>query len=85
MDVVFEAGSRFAVPAQTTYVKADPGLDVERVDAAEALVQEWRDRGELYLPQFPPAIVESLCGTLSYPLEGSARTGDCDEDRPNKK
>jgi hypothetical protein len=54
MDIVAAAGSGFAFPSQTTYIEQDSGLDPDRSRAAEAQVQEWRERGELYLPRFPP-------------------------------
>jgi MscS family membrane protein len=71
MDIVAEAGSSFAVPAQTTYLEPAPGLDAERVDAAEARVRAWRDQHELYLPAFPSEVIDELRGTVPYPPEGS--------------
>ncbi|MDJ0852879.1 MAG: mechanosensitive ion channel family protein [Myxococcota bacterium] len=71
MDVVLAAGSRFAIPSQTTYLESGSGLDEERTSAAEARVRDWRDRRELYLPAFPARVVERLRGTLPYPPDGA--------------
>lgn len=76
MDVVLGAGSRFAFPSQTTYLESGPGLDEERARAAEGRVRERRERQELYLPAFPPAVVEELQGTLPYPPEGAPPSED---------
>ncbi len=72
MDIVEAAGSGFAFPSSTTYVAKDDGLDAERVREAEATVRDWREKGELCLPGFPPEKREALRETLAYPPEGSA-------------
>ena len=66
------AGSSFAFPSQTTYVEQGPGLDPDRARAAEARVQAWRERGELYLPRLPPEQIAAIDNTLPYPADGSA-------------
>ena len=40
--------------------------------AAEARVQAWRERGELYLPRLPPEKIAAIDNTLPYPADGSA-------------
>jgi CheY-like chemotaxis protein len=45
------------------------------VEAAEKKVEEWRERGELYLPDFPEDTIRELRGTLRYPPEGSTEHG----------
>ena len=52
MDVVAEAGTAFALPAQTNYSAAG-AIDAERAGAAAADVQRWRTEGKLSLPEFP--------------------------------
>jgi len=72
MDVVAASGTGFAFPSQTLYVASDAGMDHERADAAEARVREWRARGDLCLPEFPPARVAALQASLDYPPNGAA-------------
>ena len=74
MDVVAASGSGFAVPSQTTYLGRDAGRDAARSESAEAEVQAWRERGELYLPEFPPEAIASLSATLPYPAAGAPAT-----------
>ncbi len=45
MDVVARSGTSFAFPSQTLYAARDPGLDPERVRAAEEEVRRWREEG----------------------------------------
>jgi len=71
MDIVEASGSGFAFPSQTLYLGRDEGLDEKRVAEAEARVRAWRERGELYLPRFPRAVVAGLGGSLDYPAAGS--------------
>jgi MscS family membrane protein len=71
MDVVARSGSGFAFPSQTAYLARDAGLDEERLRAAEARVREWRERGELWLPEFPEQRIEELRDTLPYPAAAS--------------
>jgi MscS family membrane protein len=71
MDVVGAAGSSFAFPSQTTYLEKGSGLDLNRARAVEEQVQEWRERGELWLPHFPGEKIAELNNTLLYPADGS--------------
>jgi len=71
MDIVAAAGSSFAFASQTTYVEQGSGLNPDRARAAEAQVQAWRERGELYVPRFPPAKIAEINNTLRYPADGS--------------
>jgi MscS family membrane protein len=72
MDVVAAAGTGFAFPSQTLYVRPDDGLDAEAARRAESAVADWRARDELPLPGFPPERIRELDATLDYPPEGSA-------------
>ncbi len=72
LDIVAAAGSSFAFPSQTTYVEQGSGLDPDRTRTAEARVQAWRERGELYLPRLPPEKIAAIDNTLPYPADGSA-------------
>jgi MscS family membrane protein len=71
MGIVLEAGSGFAMPSRTNYVETGSGLDGERARAAEASVERWREKGELYLPSFPDERIDELRGSLPYPPEGA--------------
>ena len=71
MDIVAAAGSSFAFPSQTTYIEKGSGLDAARAQAAEGQVRAWRERGELYVPRFPPEKIAEIDNTLRYPLDGS--------------
>ncbi len=72
MDIVEKSGSGFAFPSQTLYVGKDDGLDAERTRDAISSVEEWRGRGELFLPDFPVDAAREAARTLDYPPEGSA-------------
>jgi MscS family membrane protein len=72
MDIVAASGTGFALPSQTTYLATDGGLDEAKSRAAEAQVNEWRARGELCLPEFPPERVAAVKGSLAYPPDGAA-------------
>lgn len=72
MAVVEESGSDFAFPSQTTYIERGGGLDAERVAAAEAQVEAWREANDLQLPDFRPDLVAEIDDTLDYPPAGSA-------------
>jgi MscS family membrane protein len=72
MDIVAAAGSSFAFPSQTTYIEKGAGLDADRARAAEVQVQDWRERGELFLPRFPSEKIAEIDNTLVYPPDGSA-------------
>ncbi len=76
MDVVEQSGTGFAFPSQTLYLGRDGGLDAERSRAAERKVREWRERGELPFPDFPPGAVEDFRDTADYPPRGSAPPRD---------
>jgi MscS family membrane protein len=75
MDVVTQAGTGFAFPSQTLYVRPDPPPDAAAAASAEAEVARWRERRELPLPGFPPERLRELAGTLDYPPRGSALRG----------
>ncbi|MBW2267157.1 MAG: mechanosensitive ion channel family protein [Deltaproteobacteria bacterium] len=71
MDIVAEAGTGFAFPSSTTYLAKDDGVDTERGAAAEQTVAKWRERGELFLPAFPPRQIQDLSDRLPWPPEGT--------------
>ena len=72
MDIVAESGTGFAFPSQTLYIAKDTGLSEEKTKAAEAKVQEWRDKDELQIPSFDPDRIRDLSHKITYPPEGSS-------------
>ncbi len=71
MDIIEQSGSGFAFPSQTLYLGKDDGLNEEKVREVAAEVQRWREGREIFLPDFPPSLIEELKDTLRYPPEGS--------------
>lgn len=71
MDIIEASGSGFAFPSQTLYLGKDDGLNEERLREVAAEVQRWREGSEIFLPDFPPSLIEELKDTLRYPPEGS--------------
>jgi MscS family membrane protein len=72
MDIVAESGTSIAFPSQTTYIARDTPLDAARTQEAERQVRQWRERGELPFPDFPPDQVGRLRKSVQYPPPGSA-------------
>jgi MscS family membrane protein len=70
-DIVSEAGTGFARPAQTSYLTRDEGLDAERRQASEAQVEAWRRDGRLPFPGLPATEVARIADTLDYPPRGA--------------
>jgi MscS family membrane protein len=71
MDLVEASGTGFAFPSQTLYLGKDGGLDDERARAAEAEVREWREHGQLSLPDFSDDQIRALDGRHPWPPPGS--------------
>jgi len=71
MEIIEASGSGFAFPSQTVYMGKDDGLNAERIREISEEVQRWRERNEVFLPNFPADKIAELKGTLPYPPEGS--------------
>ncbi len=71
MDIIDESGTSFALPAQTTYLARDKGLDAERQERAEATVRGWRDGDALPFPDMSETEIERLRGSVEFPPAGS--------------
>jgi MscS family membrane protein len=71
MDAIKEAGTGFAFPSSTTYIGRDDGLREEEVRRAETRVAEWREKGELPLPNLSPDARQGIENTLEWPPPGS--------------
>lgn len=72
IDIVAEAGSHLALPAQTMFQESGAGRDEQRARAAGDQVKEWREQNALYLPRFPQEKIAELQGSLDYPPKGSS-------------
>ncbi|WP_201066690.1 MULTISPECIES: mechanosensitive ion channel family protein [Thiorhodovibrio] len=71
MKLVKEAGTGFALPAQTLYMARDGGLDTTAGAEAEQRVREWAAAHELPFPDLDEAYRKRITNTLDYPPEGS--------------
>lgn len=71
IDIVAEAGSHLALPAQTIFQESGAAPDEKRARAAEQEVEAWREQNALYLPRFPQEKITELQGSLDYPPKGS--------------
>ncbi len=70
MDIVEQAGTGFAFPAQTVYLAKDKGLDQDKGRAAEVQVNQWRESGELPFPNLNEAERDRVRDRLDYPRGG---------------
>ena len=70
-DIVSEAGTAFAIPAQTSYLAQAPDVDAARGEEAEARVAQWRDENRLPFPEFEGEQRRQLTDVLDYPPKGS--------------
>ncbi len=70
-ELIEESGTKFAIPSSTLYMGRDPGLDPEKVAAAEREVAGWRDSDALPFPLTPEPLAARISDTLDYPPKGS--------------
>lgn len=71
MDIVTEAGTQLAIPANVTYITREQGPDEARTQEAEAKVAQWRDSETLYMTKPPAEKIRELKGTLDYPYKST--------------
>ncbi|MEA1053963.1 hypothetical protein U5801_29735, partial [Lamprobacter modestohalophilus] len=64
MQAIQQAGTGFALPAQTLYMARDSGLDADARAAAEQRVHEWAAAHELPFPDMDEAQRKRITGTL---------------------
>jgi MscS family membrane protein len=76
MDAIDACGTRIAVPASTTYLAHDAGLDVARQADVEQRISALRGKGELPFPNMAPPQREALYNELDWPPTGSQATSD---------
>jgi MscS family membrane protein len=77
MEIIEASGTSFAFPSQTLYMGRDDAPAAERAEEISREVKHWRERSEVFLPEFPPERIAAIENTLRYPAEGSPghRTG----------
>ena len=70
-EIVEQAGTGFAFPSSTVYLRRDAGLDKERQAGAEKQVREWVSAHALPFPDISEEQRKKITDTLDYPPEGS--------------
>jgi MscS family membrane protein len=71
MDIIETSGTGFAFPSQTLYLGKDDAPAAERATEVSEEVRRWRERNEVFLPNFPAERIAAIENTLAYPAEGS--------------
>ena len=71
MDIIESSGSGFAFPSQTLYLGRDDAPPAQRAEEVSQEVHRWRERNEVFLPNFPPERIAAIENTIVYPAEGS--------------
>lgn len=69
--IVEEAGTGYALPSQTLYMRRDEGIDESLQEKAESTVNTWRNTRRLPFPRMPEEHIDRISGTLDYPPKGS--------------
>jgi MscS family membrane protein len=71
MDIIAASGTGFAFPSQTLYLGQDEGPAPQRASEVADEVARWRERREVFLPEFPPEQIAAIENTLGFPAAGS--------------
>jgi MscS family membrane protein len=82
MDVVDDAGSGLALPAQTLYIGRDAGIEKEKAEKAVKKIAELRDGKQLPFPDFHQEDISAFKGSIDYPPNESTLRKS--EDRSGK-
>jgi MscS family membrane protein len=67
MALVEASGTSFANPSRTVYFTRDPGMNHKNTEDATRTVEQWKEKKAFPFPDFPPAEISKLRGTISYP------------------
>jgi MscS family membrane protein len=67
MGIVESSGTSFANPARTVYFTRDPGMNEKDMEQAAKTVEKWREDKTFPFPDFLPAEISKLRGTIEYP------------------
>jgi len=71
MEIVEKSGTSFSSPSRNVYFSRDPGLNQENTEEAGRTVELWRKKKMFPFPDFLPAEISKLRGTISYPPDDS--------------
>jgi MscS family membrane protein len=72
MGTVEGSGTSFAHPSRTVYFTRDPGMNQKNTEEAARTVEQWREDKAFPFPDFLPAEISKLRGTVAYPPADSA-------------
>jgi MscS family membrane protein len=67
MGIVESSGTAFANPSQTVYFTRDRGMNQKNTEEAARTVEQWRENKVFPFPDFLPAEISRLRGTVAYP------------------
>lgn len=70
--VIEDSGSGFAFPSQTIYLSQDDGLSEDKQEAISKKVKEWKEKGELHIPDFDQETIQNIKNSLDYPNDGAS-------------
>ena len=71
IDIVEESGTGFAFPSTVNYLARDGGIDPERKQRAEEIMEKLRQDNMLPFPEFDEATRKEISNQLDYPPAGS--------------
>ena len=71
VEIIESAGATWAIPAQTTYLSQEALVDEKKVAEAEETVRKWQSSNEIPFPDFSPAHIAEVRGTIAYPPDRS--------------
>jgi len=78
MDIVDDAGSGLALPAQTLYISRDTGIEKEKAENAAKKIAELRNGKQLPFPDFHQEDISSFKGSIQYPPAESTLSNSSD-------
>ncbi len=72
MDIVDDAGTGLAQPAQTLYLGRDAGLEKQKAEDAMKKIADLRDGKQLPFPDYHEKDISAFKGSIEYPQKESA-------------
>jgi MscS family membrane protein len=79
MEIIEDAGTRLALPAQNTFIARDHGMHPERSAAVASEVRKWKEEKRLPFPDYAPDQVAAMRARVPYPPEHSVLSRKTDE------